>query len=246
MAIANCPGTTYVSIHRDITGRKKTEQMLYEYRKNLKAMVLELTLAEDRERQLLAEDLHDGLGQAIFTARLKLDTLSVAHPAVTEVGRILEDMGRMVNTMTFELSPPVLRKLGLKAAVRSLARKMQERHALTVQIKDDGREIPLDDRVTTVLFRTVRELLVNVAKHAETDRASISFRRLDHKLQIRIGDRGKGFSSTDQLRNVGPRHFGLFSIRERLEYLGGTFKIRSAPLKGTTVTLTVPLASPKL
>jgi len=232
----------FTVICRDITARKQTEQQLEQYRNDLRTMASELMLTEERERQRMAEDLHDGVGQAIFRARMKLDKLSTTEPAARELGTILQELGTMMNTMTFELSPPVLHKLGLRPALRSLARDMQQRYALSVHIEDDGQDIPLDQRAAVILFRSVRELLINVAKHAQTDRARISITKIDRTLQLEVADGGKGFQPAEQSRHIESGHFGLFSVRERLEYIGGAFKLRSIPHQGTTVTLTAPLA----
>jgi signal transduction histidine kinase len=204
-------------------------------------MASELLLAEERERQRLAESLHDGPSQALFRARLKLDQLSLSEPRAREISTILEDIGKMLNTMTFELSPVVLRTLGLRHAIRSLAGDMQQRYGLSIKIQDDGKEITLDERVVLILFRSVRELLINIVKHARTAKATLSIKKVDNRLQIAIEDRGKGFDLGEQSGQVERGHFGLFSIRERLAYLGGSFNVRSAPGKGTSVTLNAPL-----
>ena|SRR5205809_1320020 len=232
-------------IRLQVSARKQTEQELDQYRRNLKTLAAELMLAEERERQRMAEDVHDGLGQALFRARMKLGQLSATEPAAREIGTILEEIGRMMNTMTFELSPPVLRKVGLRAALKSLAREMQRQYNLLIEIEDDGQSIPLNERTALILFRSVRELLINVAKHAQTDRAHLSLQRIDQSLQIKVEDRGKGFDLADQSHHVDSGHFGLFSIPERMEYVGGTSTIRSSPGGGTEVNLTAPLASAK-
>ncbi len=233
----------YIGSCIDITDLKQTEQRLAQYRNDLRAMASELMLTEERERQRLAENLHDGLGQAIFRARMKLDQLQIASRDAEELGTILEEMGSMISTMTFELSPVVLRRLGLRHAVRMLAGSMRERYGLVVEINDYGHDVALDERMGLVLFRSVNELLINVVKHAKTDKAAVSLRRIKNTLRISIEDRGKGCNLADQSRDVESGHFGLFSIRERLNYFGGTFSIRSIPGKGTSVTLTAPLAS---
>jgi len=235
--------TGYIGSCVDVTDRKQTEQELEQYRKDLKKVSAELMLAEERERQRLAEDVHDGLGQALFRARMKVDQLAIADARAKEVGTILEEMAGMMNTMTFELSPPVLRKLGLRAAVKWLARDMQKRYELVVEIANDEQDIPIDEPVALILFRSVREVLINVAKHAQTNRANLSLRRIDHRLQIEIEDHGRGFNVADQSHHVESGHFGLFSVRERMEYVGGTFMIQSAPGAGARVILTAPLAS---
>jgi len=121
-----------------------------------------------------------------------------------------------------------LRKLGLRAAVKWLARDMQKRYELVVEIDNDVQDIPIDEPVALILFRSVREVLINVAKHAQTNRANLSLRRIDHTLQIEIEDHGRGFNVADQSHHVESGHFGLFSVRERMEYVGGTFMIQSA------------------
>jgi PAS domain S-box-containing protein len=231
----------FTGIHRDISARKQAERELDQYRKDLKILASELMLAEERERQRLAEDLHDTVGQALFRARLKIDQLATSQPAAKEAGSILEEVGRMMNRMAFELSPPVLRKLGLRAALKSLSAEMQQRYGLAVDLQDDGQGFLLDEHISMALFRAVRELLINIVKHADTNRAGLSVRKAGRKLQIEVSDKGKGFDVTDQVWHVESGHYGLFSIQERLGSIGATFKIRSAPGKGVTAAVTVSL-----
>jgi two-component system, LuxR family, sensor kinase FixL len=233
----------FTGIIRDISARKRTEQQLDQYRNDLRTMSSELMLTEERERQRLAQDLHDGLGQALFLARMRLDRGITTDDAAQEMGAILGDVARMVNTLTFELSPLILQQLGLQSAIRWLANDMKQRYGLSVQIDDDGLPFALDERHAVVLFRCVRELLVNVAKHAQTDSAIVSLRRAPGGLQITVEDHGEGFDPSSQSRLIQAGHFGLFSIRERLEYLEGAIQIESSPGKGTKITLISPLAT---
>lgn len=229
-------------LHEEITGRKRTEQELDHYVKQLRIMASELMLAEARERQRLAQQLHDGVGHALFRARMTLDELSIAEPKVKDIAAILEEMGKMINTMMLELSPIVLHKLGLRHAVRSLAANLKERYHLVIEIDDDGRDIIITERMAVVLFRSIHELLINIAKHAKTKTARVSLRKIGSRLQVQIEDRGRGFDLSDPSCNVESGHLGLFSLRERLEYLGGTINMRSAPGQGTSVTLNAPLS----
>jgi PAS domain S-box-containing protein len=238
--------TTFVSIHRDVTEQKRAERQVEQYKRNLQRMSSELMLAEELERQRLAQDLHDSLGPALFSARRKLDQLSSRMPAVKDIAKALDDIRKIVQTLTFELSPPVLKQLGVKAAIKWLAQDIKSRYSLTVDVKDDGRSVSLDPRVIVVLFRAVRELVINIAKHAEAKSAIVSLTTSGHSLQVKIEDDGKGFDLAEQSGHVEKGHFGLFSVRERLEYLGGTFNIRSTPGKGTRVTVTVPMLQGKL
>ncbi len=227
----------------DITKRKQMEIDLDQNRKHLQVMSSELMLAEERERQRLAEDLHDSLGQSVFQAALKLNQRPFDDQVAGEIRSILEEVKKNVNTLTYELSPIVLRELGLMAALRWLSENLRQRYGLQVRIHGHDENFALEERVGLVLFRSIRESLINVAKHSKTDFASVSIRETNHQLKVDIKDRGKGFDLNDQSRHLVEGHFGLFSVRERLGYLGGTFKITSKPGKGTTVTLTAPRKS---
>jgi signal transduction histidine kinase len=118
---------------------------------------------------------------------------------------------------------------------------MRQRYGLSVELDDDGEPLPFEERIAMVVFRSVRELLINVAKHANTDTAILSLKKLACGIQVGIEDHGKGFEPAFQSRDVEAGHFGLFSIRERVEYLGGTFSIQSAPGKGARICLTMPI-----
>jgi len=230
----------FTGIIRDITERKESEENLEQYRKNLQVMSSELMLTEERERQRLAEDIHDGLGQAVFRARMKLDRGPLNDESVQEIRTILAEISNTVNTFTHELSPLVLRQLGLWAALGWMAENFQRRYDVRIRIKGSDPDVRLEENVGWVLFRSIREVLTNVAKHGGTNFASVSVRQSDSRLHVEIKDFGKGFDLTTQSHLVGNGHFGLFSIRERLEYIGGAFAIWSSPGEGTKVTLTVP------
>jgi len=236
---------TFICIHRDITKRVETERKLVEYQKNLRRVASELTLAEAQERQRLAEDLHDSFGPLLFRLQMIIDRLHLNEPDTKEARAVLREAAATMNALTTKLSPVVLDKLGLRHALRSLVTEMQQQYGLTVAIDDDGSDLNVDRRMSFVLFRSVRELLINVAKHAETAAASVKISRTNTSLQIDVTDGGKGFDPDDSSGHVQAGHFGLFSIRERLEYLGGNCRIVSAKGAGTSATLTAPIARSK-
>jgi signal transduction histidine kinase len=230
----------FTVIVRDITERKETEKNLEQYRKNLQTITSERMLIEERERQRLADDLHDSLGQAVFQARMKLDRPPLNDEAVDELRSILDEIKRKVNTLTYELSPPILRQMGLWTALEWLIGNLKQRYDLRVRMKGAGSDFPLDENVALVLFWSVREVLINVAKHAETNFATLTVQASNPSLKVVIKDLGRGFDPDAPSLLVREGHFGLFSVRERLQYIGGSVKIRSAKGKGTTVSLTVP------
>jgi signal transduction histidine kinase len=146
-------------------------------------------------------------------------------------------------TLTFELAPPVLYDLGLKAALSWLSEDIEKRSGLHVELADDGSRASFDEATAALLFRSVRELLTNVFKHAQTSNAWVALAQVGDDFQIRVQDRGAGFE-VEKLAGGSTTGFGLFSVREQLVRLGGTVDIESAPGTGTTVTLHVPIATP--
>jgi PAS domain S-box-containing protein len=244
--------TAIIDITEARLARKKLQQLNQELEervqartRDLRIMSSEMMLTEARERQRLAEDLHDSFGQALFRARMLLDRGRLNDQAAADLRTILEEVSQTVNTLTYELSPLVLRAMGLWNALGQLAKNLRQRYGLSVRIARHDPGVPLDDNIGIVLFRSIRELLINVAKHAGTNFASLSVRESDACVSVVVKDLGKGFDVNDQSHSVQEGHFGLFSVRERLEYLGGAFKIKSARGAGTTVTLTVPRKQPE-
>lgn len=227
---------------------QERERELRERSEKLRALAAALAMAEERERRLLAQDLHDDLGQLVSVIKLKLLALAELEltgpqrQALDECARVVEQAIRTLRTMSFKLSPPMLYDLGLLAALEWLADEIRYVYKLTVRIEDDGAQKVLDPAVGVTLFRSVRELLINVAKHAKVNVATVRASVEDNqRLAVTVSDSGVGFDPdalpTD---NGGPR-FGLLSLRERLGYLDGTVSIRSVPGDGTSVTLNVPL-----
>jgi len=155
----------------------------------------------------------------------------------------LEQIIHDTRTLTFEISPPILYKLGLKAAVEWLADTIRDRHGLNVEIEDDGLSEPKDDNLRFLIFRTVRELLYNIVKHAKAGSAKISFKTEGEKMLIAVADDGIGFdTSSMDLEDNAVNGFGLFSVGERLENCGGTLEISSEKGRGTKIVIESPLS----
>jgi signal transduction histidine kinase len=214
------------------------------YRTKLQRMASELSLTEERERQNLAIELHDNIGQLLSVAKIRLAEM-VDSPAVPlkpnlqQVADLISESVRRVRSLTSQLSPPILREVGLEAALAGLADPMRHQFGYEVSLEDDGLPKPLDADVRGMLFRAVRELLVNVGKHAKASRVRIELRREGPRASITVADDGEGFDAAKAL--AGQSGFGLFSIRERLTYLRGEMVILSTLGQGTQVRLLVPL-----
>jgi signal transduction histidine kinase len=215
------------------------------YQDRLRSLAAEISLVEERERHRLATQLHEHLGQVLALAQIKLGALGAAlnspdlKAGLQEVRQDLDQAIKYTRTLTFELSPPVLYELGLDAAIEWLAKQMRESGGLEVEVQKDRQPLPpLPDEARILLYLAVRELLTNVAKHAQARQARISWSRQGHSLRLQVVDDGGGFD-VSQKRGTG---FGLFSLRERLDHIGGRLEVESQVGQGTAVSVTVPLA----
>jgi signal transduction histidine kinase len=200
----------------------------------------------EQERRRIAIQLHDGVGQLLNIAKLKLAAVqtemagSSLQSRLAEIAELTDRMNHQIRSLEYELSPPVLRQLGLVPALGWLAENLQETYGLSVELVDDGEAIPLDQAARSIVFRAVRELLINVAKHAEVYAARVETRRQDNFLIVTVCDTGIGFE-TKQAFQLNEPGLGLQSVLEQLAYLGGKAKIQTAPGDGTVATLTLPL-----
>lgn len=224
------------------------EQRVVERTEQLRHLAIQTTLAEERERQAIARDLHDGLGQLLHVVKVKLDLLAKQLPAAAagtgeELAGLLAEASRMTRSLTTELSPPVLTQLGLAPALNWLGEEIKRQYDLNVAVAIDGPLPRLSPAQSSILFRSARELLINVAKHAGTDRARLALMQRDGQLTLTVEDGGVGV--VDVARALGnTQGFGLASIRERLVYLGGKTEIVPGPAGGLHVTLRMPLTQP--
>ncbi len=231
----------------DITDRKRAEQEVREKQQHLNDLMLELTLSEERERRRIAVDLHDTLGQDLTLTRMKLGTLHKTTLS-TEQGTLISDIKGLtddaisrVRSLTRLLCPSVLDGAGLEAALKWLARQIEADYHLQITFSDDLQEKQVGKELQIELYSSVRELLINVAKHARTDTVCLSLFREADTLAIRVEDDGIGFDVDATLEHPGNGGFGLFTISRRISLMGGRFHITSKPDIGTEVAINIPL-----
>jgi signal transduction histidine kinase/ActR/RegA family two-component response regulator len=224
---------------------------LRDSRDRLRALAGELTLAEHRERRRIAQVLHDHLQQLLVGAKFHITTLSqtgdvMICKAAKEIETLVEESLTVSRSLTAELSPPILNEAGWTPALKWLARWMADKHGLAVALALEYDAPAGAEDVRVLLYEAVRELLFNVVKHARVKSASVTLRRgPGDQAQIVVTDTGVGFDpATATSAGAGGGGFGLFSIRERLDLVGGRLEIESAPGKGSRFTLTVPLGTP--
>jgi signal transduction histidine kinase len=145
-----------------------------------------------------------------------------------------------IRSLVYELSSPSMNEIGISAAISEwLAEQIQKKHGLKTEFIDEYGRVPLDDDVRAMLFRSVRELLTNVVKHAQAKKVTVDIKTTDSSLNIMVQDDGVGLDYEKESAKIS--HFGLFSIRERMSDLGGSLEIVSEPGKGTKVILSMPL-----
>lgn len=250
-----------VSYVLDNTARKEAEQQLTELNESLEKRVRErtaeaerrafqlrelatdLTLSEQRERQRLAMVLHDGLQQILVAAKFRVAMLEREKDlgkAATEISGLIDEAIQTSRSLTAELCPPILYRGGLVAALEWLVRLMEEKHGLSVEFISHPAE-SLPEEIAVMIFRSVRELLFNVVKHAAVKTARMEVKQQDGCIRLEISDEGAGFDPGRISAGNKTGGMGLFSIRERLGFLGGRMEIESAPGQGSRFTLITPL-----
>lgn len=232
----------------EIEERKRTETELIDYQRRLEALGHELSVAEERERGRIASELHDHVGQLLMLCKINVDSLADSslptdqHATVKKLEHLLVKSIHEIRSLTFQLRPPILVHSGLVEAVRWLAEELKEHYGLTVNIHDDGQPKTLPFEIRPYLFQSVRELLLNAAKHSGTDTARVTFSKTEETIVITVEDEGVGFDPSiifDHRSKEGG--FGLFNLQQRLLYLGGRFAIVSTPGTGSRATIFAPL-----
>lgn len=244
----------YLGIAMDITERQRSDDQLREMAASLeekvhlrtqqvRALAAQLTMTEERERRLLAQDLHDDLGQLLAVIKIKLTSLAARsqRPAVNQVVELVDKAELSVRSLTMQLSPPILRTLGFVPALEWLVDDIERVYGIKVQIDNECCRRRLVDEIQAMLYRSVRELLINVARHARVAEATLTCLCDQSSLSIVVCDDGCGFDP-ERVRGAasGRGSFGLSSICERIANIGGEVDIDSSPGNGATVTLTIP------
>lgn len=242
--------TGVASLGEDVTERRREQAALLHSGERLRALATQLSLVEDRERRRFATALHDEISQELVVLRLKITSMLADAPshmrsALDDLQSLLGSCLERTRLLTYDLSPPVLYELGLEPAIESIGARMAAEHGLEFEFEVRGATEPLIDEIGPVLFRVVRELLVNVIKHAQASMVRVAIRRDFPFVALVVEDDGNGFAPGWNKQEASGGGFGLFSIRERMRQLGGTLEIGRSQLGGAVVIVTCPLATPE-
>ncbi len=239
----------------DITDWRQSEEALDQsrarlltYRKELQGLITKFSLAEEKVRRAIATEIHDGLGYTLIDIMngLKAIDSSLVTPRDRErMAVVLEKMRTMMDhtrKLTFQISSPVLYEVGLGAALKKLGEDMILPHGIVYLYKGKLSDQGISDEVTILLYQIVRELFVNIVKHAKASRVSATLRRKENSVTVVVDDDGVGMT-LEQRGGLGSScGFGLFSIRERLSYIGGCLQVYSEPGRGCSVVVNAPVS----
>ena len=247
----NGRATRATVVATDITQLKETESRLLDFQGRLRGLSTELSMSEEKQRRLLASQLHDRVSQELAVANILLNSFerTIDEPGhLSQLQDIRKQIVKIINetrSLTFDLSPPVLYDLGLVEAVEWLAETIEETHHLKVEMRHIGVTKAIDDEIKIILFRNIKELMHNAVKHAQATRIFVELYGETDGLRVEVSDDGVGFD-VERLMGGGQacQGFGLFNIKEKLNHLGGALEVRSVQGSETSITMTVPLGQP--
>ncbi|WP_082411886.1 PAS domain-containing sensor histidine kinase [Thalassobacillus devorans] len=219
----------YLAIRSEITERKRVEA-------ELQRAMTRIIEVQEEERLRLSRDLHDGLGQNLYSHLITISRLSaeMEHPLIDQMRDEATELIEEVRDISWELRPSVLDDLGLVPAIRSFLNRYSDHYDIDVMF-----ECVLDQRLgpheEITIYRIIQEALTNIWKYAKVDRAWVTIRELDDVVRVMIEDQGRGFDKNQLSSGVG-----LFSMEERTRSVGGELEIISSPEEGTKIIAEIP------
>lgn len=220
----------YLAIRNEVTKRKLVEQ-------ELKEMMVKVIEIQEEERKRISRELHDGIGQSLFSLLIRLDRLIGEHEDMTDLQQLRSDVSLMmeeVRSLAWELRPSVLDDLGVAPAIRTYADNYSQHFGIQVKLNNRLKS-RLSTPKETAIYRVIQEALTNIAKYAEVSEAEISLVENEAEVEVTIRDEGQGFHIGSVDSGVG-----LFSMEERARSIGGRLNVTTEPGKGTLVKLIVP------
>ena len=226
--------------------RAELETRVTERTEQLRKLARKVTLDEERDHKSIARHLHDDIGQILHVIKLKLDELAKRQPAqpdiLSELNALVAEASQRLRSITSELYLPLLDDLGLLPALRWLCNESEKNYDLDIEIHVLDLPYQFDEPQKYILFHAVRELLLNVSKHAKASFVNVDINYADHCFCLSVEDNGIGI----EINNSGTRNsgsgLGLYNIRERINFIGGSFSIEPRAGGGTRAVITLPVA----
>ncbi len=228
---------------------QEAKEALLQKAEQLQRLLNETVGVQERERQRIAQDMHDGLNQLVIGAKLELksarerlsaDDRAAAEASLLQVRDVLDRMERDLRQIVYDLRPPTLDALGLPPALRSYAGRFRQYSGIACEVRVEGVPYRLPADMEIGIYRIMQEALQNVSAHAQAARAEVLITFSAEAVSLVIRDDGQGFDLVSVQKNhIG--HLGLMGMQERAESLGGQLTIHTFPGQGTRVALAIPL-----
>lgn len=223
----------YLAIRHEVTQLKETEAQL-------QTMMAQMMQIQEEERRRFSRDLHDGIGQSLFSLKITVDRMisEGGDQGLENLGREVSQLMAEVRGLAWELRPSVLDDLGIVPALRTYIENYERHYGIRVHFDCNLRKRP-NLLIETTLYRVVQEALTNVGKYADVSEAFVTLREYEGHIEAVVEDKGVGFSREQRGQGVG-----LFSMEERARAVSGELRIHSEPGQGTVVRLKVPVTPP--
>ena len=218
-----------------------------EYHRFQKVMTSYILQAQEEERKRVSRELHDGVGQTIYSMIVGLNMIEQLplDDAVREHFKLVKEMATQaldeVRYIAVELRPCSLDDWGIVPALRSFIKQFEQTYGIITVLRVAGAERRYSPKVETALYRICQEAMINAAKYANIDKLSVDFYEKDQELQLVVRDLGRGFDVENiDIQGTG---LGIYGMRERATLVGGTFTICSIPNQGTDIKICIPLGA---
>ncbi|WP_135548070.1 PAS domain-containing sensor histidine kinase [Paenibacillus cymbidii] len=219
----------FLAIRNEVTRLKRVEE-------ELKLMMAKVMQIQEEERKRISRELHDGIGQSMFSLLIQLDRIIAGQddPELQKLRNSVSSVMEEVRSLAWELRPSVLDDLGVVPALRTYIENFNQHFAIEVSFETNLRK-RLGIQAETTIYRIIQESLINVSRYADVSSAEVKLLEHDTHVEALIVDQGKGF-----IREASKKGVGLFSMQERAHSIGGKLVVSSEPGRGTRVELTVP------
>jgi signal transduction histidine kinase len=259
--------TSNRQLRQEIAQRKSVEESLREseqhysklleesrlLQEQLRLLSRQLLLAQEEERKRISRELHDEIAQTLTGINVRLAALKTESTVntkglqnkITSTQRMVEKSVDIVHRFARELRPMVLDDLGLIPALHSFMKGFTKRTGIHIRFTTftSGRINQLNNATRTVFYRVAQEALTNVARHAHASRVDLSIQKLPRAVGLTIKDNGKSFQVDRVLHAKKNKRLGLLGMRERVEMVGGSLRVESAPGQGTTIRAEIPFTN---
>jgi len=242
-----------LTLGMDITERRQVEEQLRESEKKARQLASQLLVAQEQERGRISRELHDELGQSLLTMKLQLRAIQRKAPTedrtlaedCEEVLAFVDDVVDNVRRLSQDLSPYILKDLGLATALRRLLRKFSEHYQIKLHADHLGNLGNLFCPEAQVhIYRISQECLTNIGKHSGASQLTVVIHQHEREVSLIMEDNGVGFNPEPTPGSPATdRGLGLAAMEERVRILGGSFNLWSQKGRGTKISFTIPVAT---